>query len=392
MRFPQDVPVLTDGTIVLRAHGPQDVTDCLEQCQDPVSQQWTTVPVPYTREDAEEFVGTIVPKGWGQGRWAFAVEAPDEEGVRRFCGTVELRDEGEDRAEIAYGSHPWARGRGIMEAALRLLLDWGFGERGVRTMIWWANRGNWASRRLAWRLGFSMDGTLRRWLPQRGELLDAWVGVLLADDARSPRTPWLDVPRIVGRHVVLRAPEERDDAAVVEACSDERTAHWLAHMPSPYTVDDARSFREQTMERQIAGTAIRWSAADPETDTVLGNISLFDIKPGREAEIGYWTHPAARGRGLMSESCALVVRHAFVDEDDGGLGLRRLILFAAVDNVASRHVAESVGFVRIGTERHGTELRDGSLTDTACYDLLREEWLLSRADDQSGPRGAPNNR
>ena len=66
-------------------------------------------------------------------------------------------------------------------------------------MIWWANQGNWASRRLAWRLGFSCDGALRRWLPQRGALLDAWVGVLLHGDPREPATPWLDVPRIDGR-------------------------------------------------------------------------------------------------------------------------------------------------------------------------------------------------
>ena len=57
-----------------------------------------------------------------------------------------------------------------MERALRLLLEWGFAEQGLQTVVWWANEGNWASRRLAWRLGFTFEGTLRRWLPQRGEL------------------------------------------------------------------------------------------------------------------------------------------------------------------------------------------------------------------------------
>jgi RimJ/RimL family protein N-acetyltransferase len=72
----------------------------------------------------------------------------------------------------------------------------------------------------------------------------------------------------------------------------------------------------------------------------------------------------------MSEACRLAVRHAFIDEDNGGLGLQRLIAYAAEENVASRHVIETNGFTRVGRERRGTRLRDGRLVDTACYDLL----------------------
>jgi RimJ/RimL family protein N-acetyltransferase len=102
-------------------------------------------------------------------------------------------------------------------------------------------------------------------------------------------------------------------------------------------------------------------------------VSLFDVKPGREAEVGYWTHPSARGRGVMTQACGAAVRHAFAPEEHGGLGLQRLLVFAAVGNTASRRVIESNGFVPIGRERRGTRLRDGSLVDTACYDLLVEE-------------------
>jgi RimJ/RimL family protein N-acetyltransferase len=110
---------------------------------------------------------------------------------------------------------------------------------------------------------------------------------------------------------------------------------------------------------------------------VVGSIALFDLKAGREGEIGYWTHPAARGRGVMTEACGLVVRHGFIPSDDGGLGLRRILVYAAEANSASRRVIESNGFTQYGLERHGTELRDGSLVDTACYDLLVEEYAGS---------------
>ncbi len=376
-RFPDDVPVLTDGVVTLRAHSPADVDPVVEQCVDPVSQEWTTVPVPYTREHAAEWLGETVPAVWSRGGAVFAVETLDADGRVRYCGTVELRDQGDGRAEIAYGAHPWARGRGLMTRALELLLSWGFDERGLQAVIWWANRGNWASRRTAWRLGFSCDGTLTRWLPQRGELLDAWVGVLHADDERVPRSAWLDVPRITGERVVLRPFRDADAPRVVEACSDERTSWWLGNMPSPYTIDDARAYLLGRGDAAADGRAVNWAVADPATDEVLGSIALFDLKAGREGEIGYWTHPAARGRGVMTEACGLVVRHGFIPSDDGGLGLRRILVYAAEANSASRRVIESNGFTQYGLERRGTELRDGSLVDTACYDLLVEEYAGS---------------
>jgi RimJ/RimL family protein N-acetyltransferase len=374
LAFPDDVPVLTDGEVTLRAHTATDASGVWEQCIDPVSQRWTTVPVPYSRADAEEFVGSIVPRGWRTGAWAFAVEARDEDGTPRFAGTVELRARTERRAEIAYGAHPWARGRGIMHRALELLLAWGFEERRLRTVIWWAHRGNWASRRTAWRLGFSCDGTVDRWLPQRGHLLDAWVGALHADDDRSPRTTWLEVPEIGGQGVVLRPFRDDDAPRIVEACSDGRTSWWLGNMPSPYTLADAEEYLRGRQERLATGAGVSWAVADPGTDAYLGSLSLFDLKPGREAEVGYLTHPAARGRGVMTEATGLAVRHGFTPVDAGGLGLRRLLVYAAEGNTASRRVIERNGFVLVGRERRGTELRDGSLVDTACYDLLAEEY------------------
>ncbi|MGZ5417225.1 MAG: GNAT family N-acetyltransferase [Nocardioides sp.] len=380
MKFPVDVPRLTDGVVTLRAHHEGDVTALLEQALDPVMVEWTTVPVPSTEETSRDFATKIIPALWEKDEsWAFAVEAAHDDGTPRFCGTVELRNQGDRRAEIAYGSHPWARGRGVMERACRLLLDWGFREKRLETVIWWANTGNWPSRRLAWRLGFSLDGTVRRWLPQRGELLDAWVGALTASDKREPRSDWFDVPEITGRQVVLRGYRDGDASRVQQACSHDRTQHWLRDMPSPYTIDDARAYLETRKEQLASGSGITWAIADPGTDALLGTISVFDLKPGFEAEIGYWAHPDARGRGVMTEACGLVVRHAFIPAEDGGLGLQRVSILAGVDNTASRRVIEANGFTLFGIERQGTRLRDGTLMDTACYDLLASQWPVRSA-------------
>jgi RimJ/RimL family protein N-acetyltransferase len=374
MTSPPAVPRLSDGTVTLRRHTEADVPALLEQALDPVSVRWTTVPVPSTEETSRTYALDVIPAGWEHDtEWAFAVEAPDEHGVGRFAGTVSLRNRDAGRAEIAFGAHPWARGRGVMARALELMLAWGFEEKQLSTVIWWANKGNWASRKLAWRLGFAHSGTVRRWLPQRGELLDAWVGELLRDDVRLPRHPWLEVPRIVGEGVVLRAHRPADAQRVLEACSDERTAYWLGQMPQPYTLEMAEEYVDSRKEALATGKGVHWAVADADTDELLANISLFDLKLGREGEIGYWTHPAARGHGVMTQACGLVLRHGFVDEADGGLGLARIMIYAAEGNTASRRVIEANGFTETGRERLGTRLRDGTLVDTITYDMLRAE-------------------
>jgi RimJ/RimL family protein N-acetyltransferase len=363
------VPTLTDGVVTLRGHREQDLDAVLEQCRDPLMQAWTTVPVPYAKDDARRFVREVMPGGWASDQeWSFAVEY---EGL--FGGTVSLRNQGHRRAEIAFGAHPRVRGTGAMERAVRLLLDWGFSPAGrdLVTVVWYAYPGNWASRRLAWKVGFEVTGTLRRWIDHRGELRDAWAGTLCADDLRQPRHPWLDVPRIEGGQVRLRAHRDDDVERVLEGCTDPRTAYWLGRLPQPYDRAQAEWFLAHRAEGMAAGTDLHWMLADPDTDLLLGTVSLMHLHEGM-AEIGYWTHPDARGRGVMTEAVRLASRHAVIDVEDGGLGLHRLHATAAVDNAASRHVLEANGYTVTGTESRSVLVRDG-MHDGAAYELLAED-------------------
>lgn len=358
---PRPVPVLTDGVVTLRGHRADDVRGVLEQGRDPLSREFTTVPVPYSADDARAFVGEVIAAGWAEDtEWAFALEHDG-----RYAGTVSLRNAGDGRAEIAFGAHPAARGTGAVERGLRLLLDWGFADRAVAVVTWRAQRGNWASRHLAHRLGFTFHGTVRRMLVQRGELRDAWVGTLLPDEPRAPRTPWLDCPVLDGAGVRLRPWRTGDVDRIVEACSDERTGHWLGRLPRPYTRADAEAYLQDRVEVRASGSAVGWAVADADSDDLLGSLALFDLT-GHQAEVGYWTHPDARGRGVMTRAVGLAVAHA-----RDGLGLRRLTAFAAVDNAASRRVIEANGFTLTGLEREAVLVRTGWV-DSAAYDLLLE--------------------
>ena len=82
--------------------------------------------------------------------------------------------------------------------------------------------------------------------------------------------------------------------------------------------------------------------ADPDTDELLGSLALFDLKPGREAEVGYWTHPDARGTRRDDRGVRAGCGTRFTPAEEGGLGLRRVQISAADGNAASRHVIEAM--------------------------------------------------
>jgi RimJ/RimL family protein N-acetyltransferase len=378
MRFPDDVPTLTDGDVTLRAHRIEDAAAVVEQCVDPVSVRWTTVPPGYTREMALEFVGTSVPAKWeSEKELAFAIECTHPDGRRRFGGTLSLIDKGSRRAELAFGAHPAIRGRGVMTTAVDLLLDWGFDERRLETVSWLANEGNLASRRVAWKTGFTFGGTVRRWLDHRGEYPDAWVAALHRDDPREPTTTWFTSPVIVGERVAIRPLRDDDVQRIVEGCADERTQHWLAFMPAPYVEQHARDYLARSALAQAEGTQLQWAAVDPRTDLLLANVGVPRIHRDR-AEIWYWSHPDARGRGVMTEAVALAVQHLFADVSKGGLGMRRAFLKAAAGNTASQQVARANGFTEFGRERRAQLVGDGSYADLVLFDLLRDEWEARR--------------
>ncbi|GAB3219834.1 hypothetical protein GCM10027447_03410 [Glycomyces halotolerans] len=167
-----DVPGLR-----LRPLRETDLDDLASTCADPDCQRWTTVPHGYTRDHAESFAGMVRSK-WDRGTAVYYALADADD---RYSGAVELMlDRGEpDEAEIGYMCAPWARGRGWMTAAVKRLCRLGFEELGLEKIDWRAVTGNDASRRVAEKAGFLVEGTRRQILHRPGERVDCWVGSLL---------------------------------------------------------------------------------------------------------------------------------------------------------------------------------------------------------------------
>ncbi len=362
--FPDGVPILVDRAagVTLRAHDDTDIEAMVEQCRDPEMIRWTTVPVPpsgYGRSEALDFLRTV-RAGWLLGdrlSWAVEVERDDRPA---YAGGVTIEPAG-PVAELGFGLHPAFRGRSVMSAAVRLVRDHAFDALGLDVLRWRAAVGNWDSRRVAAAAGFAYDGTVRRLLDHRGELLDGWVATLTRDDPRTPQ-PWLDQPVLTGRTVVLRPFTERDADRIVEACSDPRTRYWLISLPQPYGRADASDYVESARELPARGLGLVWCLADPVDDRCLGSLSLEGLGGyARRAEIGYWAHPEARGRGVVTEAVRLVTEHA-----EAGL-VDSIVIRCADGNRASRHVTEAAGYHQSGCLPASEPVGTGDLVDLISY-------------------------
>src|SRR5262245_37429347 len=252
MRFPDDVPTLTDETIVLRAHRADDLEAVYEQCSDPMTQQFTGIPVPYGRDDARRFLASRA-QGWESGSgWSFAIESAHGVLPSGFSGSIVLRDHGSGIAEIAFMTHPKARGHGVMSRAVRLIANWGFTEQSINTIVWEAYTGNVASRRVAWKTGFTFEGSTRGSVPQRHNARDGWRATLLSTDSREPKTRWLDPVIIEGERVRLRELRLGDERRFLEATNDPLSAHWLGSIGLP---SDGEQFRRH-LDRRAEGSSL----------------------------------------------------------------------------------------------------------------------------------------
>jgi RimJ/RimL family protein N-acetyltransferase len=177
---PLEPTEITAGRLHLRPWQPADADAVLAACQDPELQRWTQVPVPYRREHADEYVGVTSPAGWAAGTHAhFAVL---DATTARLLGSMSLGGIAAGAAEVGYWCVPGERGHGVMTDALGAVCRWGFGRLGLQRVTWLAHVGNDASRRVAEKAGFQLEGTLRQYLPHRGERRDAWIAGLLPGD------------------------------------------------------------------------------------------------------------------------------------------------------------------------------------------------------------------
>ncbi len=164
-------PELTDGRLRLRALRPEDKPAVVAALNDPECGKYLwRPPFPYKDADFDEFfAGRAV--AWKDARDAFWTVADAADDSVLAAISLDVNEELQ-AGEIGYWCGPWARRRGVMAAALRLVRDWAFDGLGLERLEITADADNVASQRVAQSAGFRREGVRRSFLPVHGRRTD----------------------------------------------------------------------------------------------------------------------------------------------------------------------------------------------------------------------------
>ena len=174
--YPPDPP-LGDELIELRPWLDKDVPAIVAACNDPETARWTTVPSPYSEEDARAWLGRSAI-AWSEGAAPLAVVERDS---GELVAAITLWLHGRV-GELGYWAVPEHRGRGHVPRAVQLVSAWAFDELGLPRVQLGTFPGNAASERVAEKCGFTREGVLRAWMEQRGERRDVTMWSRLPGD------------------------------------------------------------------------------------------------------------------------------------------------------------------------------------------------------------------
>jgi RimJ/RimL family protein N-acetyltransferase len=168
-----------------------------------------------------------------------------------------------------------------------------------------------------------------------------WRHILLGVPIALPDPP------LAAGGIVLRGLEPGDIPWITAACSDRELSRYVPGIPYPYAEADARAVIERAARAWAEGREATFAISDAPDGTGLGTIALhLAARDTGLAEVGYWLAPEARGRGAATIAVQLVSRWAFA-----AVGIDRLSLQTAPENVASQRVAQRAGFTREGVLR-----------------------------------------
>ena len=163
-------------------------------------------------------------------------------------------------------------------------------------------------------------------------------------------------------------PYRLNDASLVWEAARESLAElqpWMPWSHPDYSIEETRSWLAAQVQAFQQRTAFEF-AITSAAGGYLGGCGLNQIDAlNQRANLGYWVRSSATGQGVATAAVALVRDWGFAQTD-----LVRLEVLVAVDNAASRRVADKAGAVYEGTLRRRL-LVHSARHDAAMYAFIR---------------------
>lgn len=156
---------------------------------------------------------------------------------------------------------------------------------------------------------------------------------------------------------------EASYAAVRESIRE--LERWMPWCHPAYSLQDAKEWVTGAVARFAERSAFEFVISNERGD-YLGSCGLNQLRPlDRVANLGYWVRTSNARMGIATQAVHLLRDWAFENTD-----LVRLEIVVAVENVASRRVAEKVGARHEGVLAKRLFL-NGRSEDGMMYAVLR---------------------
>ncbi|HWF33497.1 MAG TPA: GNAT family protein [Solirubrobacteraceae bacterium] len=165
----------------------------------------------------------------------------------------------------------------------------------------------------------------------------------------------------------LRRWRERDAEELRTLIERNRgeLAKWLSWAQEP-NGHDTRAYIARVHDGEHDGRRLQRAIAC--RGSIVGDVGLFVDRDNATAAIGYWLDREHRGCGVMTAAVRELARHGFAE-----LALRRIEIRTDVLNLASRAVAERLGFQLEGVLRESYRVAADHYSDDAVYSMLASE-------------------
>lgn len=186
-------------------------------------------------------------------------------------------------------------------------------------------------------------------------------------------SPMITPPyRIQTQRTIIRCWDPKD-APMMKASVDENITHLITFMPwaanEPEDLDNKIDLLRSFRGHFDLGQEFVYGIFDPTESRVIGGTGLHPRAGVNAFEIGYWIHKDFTNQGLATEISAALTKVAF-----DYLGMRRIEIHCAVENIASASVPRKLGYTLEATLRQRLLLSDQNYHDEMVWTLLKEEY------------------
>lgn len=173
----------------------------------------------------------------------------------------------------------------------------------------------------------------------------------------------------VNKDLILKELELSDAEYIFKTIDSQREylGEWLPFVEFTKSVKDSLDYVNSvvTMPEECK----EWQFAVFFGDDFAGLAGFKGTdRLNRKSEIGYWLKEDFQHRGIMTESVRALIKFGFSE-----LGLNRIQIKCAPDNVKSNKIPQRLGFHLEGIERDSEFVKEGVFRDANVWSLIKKD-------------------